>query len=113
VPIGDVSYPTYMAPGQLRIPVATYQLEGGIFSTYTRQCRNGRCGPGNDKPLVKSKGQVADHIALSYPSLDQVIAHLRSRNVKIVEGPYKLADTRAIMIEDPDGLSIEILEAKK
>ncbi len=55
---------------------------------------------------------MADHIALSYPNLDQVMAHLRSRNVKIQEGPYKLGDTRAIMIEDPDGLSIEILEMK-
>jgi catechol 2,3-dioxygenase-like lactoylglutathione lyase family enzyme len=112
VPIGDVSYPTYMAKGQLRIPVSTYQLVGGGFSTYTRQCRNGRCGPGNDKPLVKSKGQVVDHIALSYPNLDQVIAHLRDKGVKILEGPHKLGDTRAIMIEDLDGLSIELLEAR-
>lgn len=112
VPIGDVSYPTYMRAGQLRIPAATYRLVGGGFSTYTRQCRNGRCGPGNDKPLAKSKGQVVDHIALSYPNLDQVIAHLRTKGVKILEGPYKLGDTRAIMIEDLDGLGVEILEAR-
>jgi hypothetical protein len=42
-----------------------------------------------------------------------VIAHLKARKVPILEGPYKLGDTRAIMIEDLDGLALELIEARK
>lgn len=71
-----------------------------------------RCGPGNDQPLSKSKGQVVDHIGLSYPDLDAVIAHLKATGVPILQGPCKLADTRAVMIEDLDGLGLELVEVK-
>jgi hypothetical protein len=29
-----------------------------------------------------------------------------------VRGPYKFGETRAIMIEDPDGLGLELIEMK-
>jgi hypothetical protein len=40
------------------------------------------------------------------------VAHLKSKNIPILEGPYKLGDTRAILIEDLDGLALELLEVK-
>ena len=46
-----------------------------------------------------------------YPELDDVIAHLESKMVPILEGPYTLDDTRAILIEDPNGLAYELIEA--
>jgi hypothetical protein len=55
---------------------------------------------------------VVDHIGLSYPSLDPVIARLKATGVRILEGPYKFADTRAVLIEDPDGLAFELIEGK-
>ena len=55
---------------------------------------------------------MVDHIGLSYPNLDPVIAHLKATGVRILEGPYKLADTRAVLIEDPDGLAFELIEGK-
>lgn len=113
VPIGEVSYPSFIRSGQLRIPIGNVRFGNGGWSWYTRQCRFGRCGAGNDQPLSKSKGQVVDTVGLSYPDLDAVIAHLKATAVPILRGPYKLADTRAILIEDLDGLSLELVEVKK
>jgi catechol 2,3-dioxygenase-like lactoylglutathione lyase family enzyme len=113
VPIGEVSYPTFMRQGQLRIPIGSVRFANGSFPAYPRQCRNGRCGPGNDQPLTRSRGQVVDHLGFTYPDLDSVIAHLKSRKVPLLEGPYKLGDTRAILIEDLDGLALELIEAAK
>jgi catechol 2,3-dioxygenase-like lactoylglutathione lyase family enzyme len=112
VPIGEVSYPTFIRSGQLRIPIGNVRFANGGWSWYTRQCRLGRCGPGNDQPLSRSRGQVVDHIALAYPDLDAVMAHLKAKKVPVLEGPYKLGDTRAFLIEDLDGLSIELVEVK-
>jgi hypothetical protein len=112
VPIGEVSYPTFIRSGQLRIPIGGVRFANGGWSWYTRQCRFGRCGPGGDQPLAKSRGTVVDHIALSFPDLSAVIAHLKSKKVPILEGPYTFGNTRAIMIEDLDGLAIELVEAK-
>lgn len=113
IPVGEPSYPTYMRQGQLRIPIGNVRFANGTFPAYPRQCRDGRCGPGNDQPLTKSRGQVIDHLGFTYPDLDAVIAHLKSRKVPILEGPYKLGDARAILIEDLDGLALELIEARK
>ena len=113
VPIGEVGYPSFMPLGQLRIPIGNVRLANGSWAWYTRQCRAGRCGPGNDKPLVPSNGQVVDHVALMYPNLDQVLTHLREHGVPIVKGPYAFGRTRAVMIQDLDGLSIELIQADR
>jgi hypothetical protein len=112
VPIGEVGYPSFMPQGQLRIPIGNVRFANGSWAWYTRQCRSGRCGPGNDKPLSASRGQVVDHVALTYPDLDAVMTHLKATNVSIVKGPYEFGDSRAIMIEDMDGLSLELIEMK-
>lgn len=111
VPIGEVGYPSFMPQGQLRIPIGNVRFANGTWAWYTRQCRDGRCGPGNDRPLTPSRGQVVDHVALTFPNLDAVIAHLKATNVPIVSGPYRFGDTRAIMITDLDGLGLELIEA--
>jgi hypothetical protein len=113
VPIGEVSYPSFIRRGQLRIPIGSVRFGNGGWSWYTRQCRFGRCGEGNDRPLVRSAGQVVDHIGLAYPDLDAVVAHLKRTGVPIVRGPYALADTRAVLIEDLDGLGLELVEARR
>jgi catechol 2,3-dioxygenase-like lactoylglutathione lyase family enzyme len=112
VPVGEVGYPSFMPQGQLRIPIGNVRFANGTWAWYTRQCRDGRCGPGNDKRLSPSRGQVVDHVALTFPDLEPVLAHLKATNVRIVKGPYKFGDARAVMIEDPDGLGVELIEAK-
>ena len=112
VPVGETTFPTYMQKGQLRIPAGNARIANAGWLWYPRQCRSGRCGPGNDQPLTRSRGQVVDRIGLAYPDLNAVMAHLKATNVPILEGPYKFGDTRAILVEDPDGLAFELVEAK-
>jgi catechol 2,3-dioxygenase-like lactoylglutathione lyase family enzyme len=113
VPIGEVSYPTFMPQGQFRIPMGRVRFVNGGWLAYPRQCQNAHCGTGTDQPLTPSAGQVVDHLALAYPNLDDVIAHLKSTGVSIDRGPYPFGSTRAIMIHDPDGLSLELIEVPR
>jgi hypothetical protein len=112
VPIGEVGYPTFMPQGQLRIPIGNVRFANGNWAWYTRQCRDGRCGRDADRPLTPSSGQVVDHIALAYPDLEPVIAHLRKAGIPIRKGPYQFGRARAIVIDDLDGLSLELIEEK-
>jgi catechol 2,3-dioxygenase-like lactoylglutathione lyase family enzyme len=113
VPVGEITFPTYMRQGQLRIPAGNARIANASWLWYPRQCRSGRCGAGNDRPLTPSRGQVVDHIGLSYPNLDPVLAALKAKAVRIVQGPYQFGDTRAVLIEDPDGLAFELIEAAR
>ena len=110
VEIGDVSYASFLPMGQLRRPIASVRLANAGWMWYSRQCRDGRCGPELDRPLVPSRGQVVDHVAIAYPDLDPVLVHLEARGVLILEGPYPFGETRAVLIEDLDGMAIELIE---
>jgi catechol 2,3-dioxygenase-like lactoylglutathione lyase family enzyme len=108
VAIGEPSYLSLEPIGTLRNPRGTVRYANGAMSWYTRQCRMGRCG--DERPLGRSRGQVVDHVAFTYPDLDAVMGHLTAAGVPIVEGPYPFGDTRAILIEDLDGLALELIE---
>ena len=110
VEIGPVSFPTFFPGGQLRQPNASVMLSNTNWFWYGRQCRFGRCGEGEDKPLAPSRGQVVDHMGLAYPDLDLVMDHLAATGVPILEGPYEFGETQAILIEDLDGFSLELIE---
>jgi 4-hydroxyphenylpyruvate dioxygenase-like putative hemolysin len=64
-----------------------------------------------DAPLVSSRGQMQDHIALSVSDLDAWIAKLRGDGVRFLEEPYALGATRAVMIEGPSLEALELVEA--
>ena len=53
-----------------------------------------------------------DHVAFTVERFDELVARLRRANVTIIEGPYAFGDTRAVTIEDPDGLAIELIERR-
>jgi len=63
----------------------------------------------SDTPLVPTRGQLVDHIAVSVPTLDSWIAKLKAENVTFLQQPYTFGDIRAIMIEGPSRESIEII----
>ena len=65
-----------------------------------------------DRPLVSSRGQLQDHIALSVADLDAWADKLRSEGVTFLEAPYQLGDTRALMIEGPSREAIELVEVR-
>ena len=63
-----------------------------------------------ERPLVRTRGHLADHFALSVTDLDKWIEKLRGEGVRFLEQPYKLGDLRAVMIEGPSREAIELVE---
>ena len=51
-----------------------------------------------------------DHIGLSVTDLDGWVAKLREEGVRFLEEPYRLGDTRAVMIEGPSREALELVE---
>lgn len=63
-------------------------------------------------PLVSTLGHTADHIGLSVANLDAWIAKLRSEGVKFLKEPYRIGDARAVMIEGPSKVALELVEVR-
>jgi catechol 2,3-dioxygenase-like lactoylglutathione lyase family enzyme len=112
VPVGPPSWPSMQQQGTLRNPRVTVTLMDNLFSWYASNCQPGRCGPAAVK-LVPSRGQVLDHVGLTYPDLDTHVARLRREGVKVLDGIHTWGGTRAAMIEDLDGLAIMLVERKE
>jgi 4-hydroxyphenylpyruvate dioxygenase-like putative hemolysin len=64
----------------------------------------------DDRPLASSRGHLYDHIALGVDDLDAWVARLRGEGVRFLEEPYRLGDTRAVMIEGPSREALELVE---
>ena len=110
VPYGEAGWPSLEPVGTIRQPSGAVRFGNGTMSWYPRQCVGNRCG--RDRPLAPSRGQALDHVAFSVERVDALVARLRRANVKVLEGPYAFGDTKAYLIEDPDGLSIELIERR-
>jgi catechol 2,3-dioxygenase-like lactoylglutathione lyase family enzyme len=108
VPYGEAGWPSLERIGTIRQPAGGVRFGNGSMSWYPRQCVSDRCG--KDQPLVPSRGQALDHVAFTVENLDALMTRLRAAKVKVLEGPYKLGEARAFMIEDPDGLAIELID---
>jgi len=104
VPRGaDKTWPALEVDGMYRTPAAGVTFGDVAMNWYMRQ---------GDRPLVSTRGHLADHVALSVANLDTWIAKLGGEGVKMLEGPYKVGDARAIMIEGPSREAIELIETR-
>jgi catechol 2,3-dioxygenase-like lactoylglutathione lyase family enzyme len=102
VPRGpDRSWPSLEREGMYRAPSAAVVFGDVALPWYVRQ---------GDQPLASSRGHVYDHIALSITDLDAWVARLRGEGVTFLEEPYRLGDTRAVMIEGPSREGLELVE---
>jgi catechol 2,3-dioxygenase-like lactoylglutathione lyase family enzyme len=110
VPYGEAGWPALEPVGTIRQPSGSVRFGNGSMAWYPRQCVGDRCG--GDQALVPSRGQVLDHVAFSVDNFDALLAQLRRDGVKMLEEPHAFGDTRAFMIEDPDGLAIELVERR-
>jgi len=99
----DRSWPALEPQGAFRVPTAAVTFGDVALTWYMRQ---------GEVPLVSTRGHLYDHVALSVADLDAWTAKLRSEGVAVREGPYRLGDTRAIMIEGPSHEAIELVEVK-
>jgi len=99
----DRSWPSLTREGMYRGPAAAVVFGDVALPSYVRQ---------DDAPLAPSRGQLYDHIALSVTDLDTWIAKLRGEGVRFLEPPYRLGDTRAVMLEGPSREAIELVEVR-
>jgi hypothetical protein len=107
VPRGaDKTWPALEVDGMYRTPSA-----GVTFGEVSQVAMPGYMRPG-DRPLLSTRGHLADHIGLSVANLDAWVSKLRGEGVKFLEQPYKLGDTRAVMIEGPSREALELVEVK-
>lgn len=63
-----------------------------------------------EPPLLSSRGQQVDHIALGCADLDRVVQSLGRAGVRVIAEPGRQSGRRSVMIEGPDRLAIEIVE---
>ena len=108
VPRGEAGWPSLERVGTIRQPSGAVRFANGTMSWYPRQCVGDRCG--RDLPFVPSRGQALDHVAFTVSDFAGLLERLRRARVKILAELYAFGDTRAILIEDPDGLAIELIE---
>ena len=64
-----------------------------------------------DGSLATTRGQTVDHIGLSVADLSATLARLRAEGMEIIEQTYRWGNTRAAMIEGPDHVALELIEA--
>lgn len=67
----------------------------------------------NRGPLVSPRGHVIDHVALLVNDLPGALRRLRAQSVPVLENMHKFGKSKqkAAMIEGPDKIAIELVEA--
>lgn len=110
VKIADATWPALDPAGTIRQPQGTVRFANGAMSWYPRQCVGTRCG--REQKLAPSRGQLLDHVAFVVADFDGLFDRLTRSGVNVLESRHAFGDTRAFMIEDPDGLAIELVEAR-
>jgi catechol 2,3-dioxygenase-like lactoylglutathione lyase family enzyme len=104
VPRGaDRTWPALKREGMFRTPRAGVEFGDVVLTWYANQ---------GDTPLVSPRGQLQDHIALSVDDLDAWLAKLHDEGVTLLEPPYQLGETRAVMIEGPSREALELVETR-
>lgn len=107
-PPAEAGWPSLERIGTIRAPRAAVDVVGTQFSIYPRQCFGARCG--EPTPLVGSRGQVIDHVGLRVDDLAAWDTWLRQEGVTVIEPLHDIEEGRALMIEGPDAIAIELVE---
>lgn len=97
------------APGFHHLHLNTVDPDAAI-DFYTRQFPTSAKARQGDQRAVSTRGHLYDHIAFSVADLDAWVAKLRGEGVTFLEEPYRLGDTRAVMIEGPSREALELVE---
>ena len=102
VPRGpDRSFPALESDGLFRTPSGGVVFADVALPWYMRQ---------GDEPLASTRGHLYDHFALSVTELDAWVVKLRNEGISVLDGPYQLGNTRAVMITGPSQEAIELVE---
>jgi catechol 2,3-dioxygenase-like lactoylglutathione lyase family enzyme len=97
------SWPALTKDGMVRTATGGGVFDDVTVSGYVKQY---------PAPLVSTLGHTADHIGLSVRNLDAWIAKLRAEGVTFLKEPYRVGNTRAVMIEGPSKVALELVEVQ-
>ncbi len=103
VPRGEKSFPALVKGGMYRAPASGVMFDDVAIIWPVSQL---------DHPLAPTRGHLVDHFGLSVANLDAWMDKLRGEGVNFLNGPYRLGDTRAVMIQGPSQEAIELVEVK-
>lgn len=103
-PRGEPSWPSLVKTGTVRSPTAGVRIGDFALNWYPRQ---------GDQRLAPSRGQAVDHMAFTVTDLDARLTRMRADGVKVIEAVHRFGDGRAVMIEGPDQVAIELIELRK
>ena len=95
------SWPALNQEGMFRAPRAGTEFGDVAMLWYPNQ---------GEQPLVRSSGQLQDHIGLSVNDLDAWCEKLSREGVELLGSPYPLGDTRAVMLLGPSEEVLELVE---
>ena len=64
---------------------------------------------------MSSRGHVIDHIAFAVADLESAMSRLAARRVAVIEKPHTFgrSSQRAAVIEGPDKIAIELVDARR
>ena len=99
----DRTWPALNQEGMFRTPRAAVMFGDVALTWYP---------PQGDQPLAGTRGHLTDHIAFSVTDLDAWVAKLRNEGVTFLDEPYRLGETRAVMIEGPSHEALELVEIR-
>jgi hypothetical protein len=100
----DKTLPALDWDGMYRTPSVTSTTFGDVSLFWYMNQSGTPAGP--------TRGHLMDHYAISVADLDAWLAKFKAENVTILEPPYRLGDTRAILIEGPSREAIELVEIR-
>jgi lactoylglutathione lyase len=63
-----------------------------------------------EPPLLSTRGQRIDHVAIACADLDAALIELSRRGTTVMAGPAAVGDLRTAMIEGPDRMALELVE---
>jgi catechol 2,3-dioxygenase-like lactoylglutathione lyase family enzyme len=99
----DRTWPALEAEGSYRTPSSGVTFGDVAMNWYMRQ---------GDTPLASTRGHLMDHVGLSVANLDAWVAKLGVEGVRLLQHPYQLGDTRAVLVEGPSREVIELVEVR-
>jgi hypothetical protein len=99
----DKSWPALTRDGMYRVPGSGVRFGDVALNWYIRQ---------TDTPLQPTRGHLMDHVGLGVTDLNAWVAKLKREGVTFLRQPYRLGDTRAVMIEGPSHEAIELVQVK-
>jgi len=99
----EPSWPSLARQGTYRSPTGGVSFGDVAMNWYPNQ---------GDRPLSPSRRGLIDHVALSVTDLDAWVGKLKREKVSVLRQPYKIGNTRAVMIEGPSHEAIELVEVK-